>query len=212
MASMVLSSKAARTMLVIVLALASAGCAARYPSRVAPADRQASLPPAPSERTARVRPPAPPAPPPAKPPSELRDDDGPLSAKIKEGTPPARAAALRRTEQARRLLAAGDEARAIELLEGAIAMDSRTPYAYYFLAEAHHAAGRSARARPFLDRAAQLLANEPYWLGRVYALRGRISEDEGRSADARDAYERALEIWPRNSVAAAGLSRVGTAR
>jgi tetratricopeptide (TPR) repeat protein len=109
------------------------------------------------------------------------------------------------------MLAAGEEARAIELLERAIAIDSRTPYAYYFLAEAHHAAGRPALARPFLDRAAQLLAKEPYWLGRVYALRGRMSEDEGRSGEARAAYERALAVWPRNAVAAAGLSRVGTA-
>ncbi len=170
------------------------------------------MPPAPPpERTARVRPPAPPAPPPAKPPSDLRDDDGPLSAKIKDDTPAARAAALRRTEQARGMLAAGEEARAIELLERAIAIDARTPYAPYFLAEAHHAAGRPGLARTFLDRAAQLLGGEPYWLARVYALRGRMYEEEGRVADARAAYGRALATWPRNSVAAAGLSRVGTA-
>jgi Tfp pilus assembly protein PilF len=211
---MVLSSTrpSVRATLTIVLVLTLAGCAAQSTGRTATATQRASVPPAVrAERTARVHSPAPPAPLPAKPPSELRDDDGPLSAKIKDDTPAARAAALRRTEQARGMLAAGEEARAIELLERAIAIDARTPYAHYFLAEAHYAAGRPTLARPFLDRAAQLLSGEPYWLARVHALRGRMLEEEGRSADARAAYERALAVWPRNSVAAAGLARVGTA-
>src|SRR6185369_17994916 len=119
---------------------------------------------------------------PAAPPAgaaALRDDDGPLTGKIDATTPPHRAAALRATEQGRGMLAHGEVPRAIELFERAVAVDARTPYAYYFLAEAHEKAQHRALARSFATRAVQLLAKEPYWLARAQALRGRIAEDEG---------------------------------
>lgn len=136
------------------------------------------------------------------------DDDGPLTAKIDRDTPPRRAAALRLTEQARPLLVGDESARAIELLERAVAVDARAPYAYYFLAEAHADAGHWALARSFVARAQQLFAADPYWLGRVHALHGRIAEEEGRLDEARDAYTRALAAWPRNGDAANALARL----
>jgi len=199
-APLVLRSKHT-TALVAVLLMGCATGPAQRSTRGRAAPTRATAPPA---TTARAQPPgAPEAPRPA-----LRDDDGPLTAKIHDDTPASRAAALRLTEQARGLIASGAEPRAIELLERAVAIDARVPYAYYFLAEAHYAAGRPALARSFLDRAAQLLAGQPYWLGRVYALRGRVCEDEGRRGDARTAYQRALAVWPNNAVAAAGLARL----
>ena len=82
------------------------------------------------------------------------------------------------------------------------------PYAYYFLAEAHADAGHWALARSFVARAQQLFAADPYWLGRVHALHGRIAEEEGRLDEARDAYTRALAAWPRNGDAANALARL----
>jgi len=161
---------------------------------------------APSE-TASVRPPeiAPPALPPAL------EDDGSLVAKIDGTTPPRRAAALRLTERGRAHLAAGEPARAIEVLERAVAIDARSPYAYYFLAEAHAAARHPALAHSFIARAEQLFAGKPYWLGRAHALHGRLAEDAGRSDEARREYDRALAAWPRNADATTGLARLDAA-
>jgi len=155
--------------------------------------------------TAAVRPPeiAPPVVPPA--PAE---DDGPLTAKIDRDTPPRRAAALRLTEQGRAHLAASEPARAIDVLERAIAIDARSPYAYYFLAHAHAEARHPDLARSFVARAEQLFAGNPYWLARAHALHGRLAEDAGRGEEARAEYTRALAAWPPNADAATGLARL----
>ena len=158
-------------------------------------------------QSAAVRPPeiAPPAMTPAV------EDDGPLVAKIDRATPPRRAAALRLTEQGRAHLAAGEPARAIEVLERAIAIDARSPYAYYFLAQAHAEARHPGLARSFVARAEQLFAGNPYWLGRAHALHGRLAEDGGRIDEARAEYTRALVVWPQNADASSGLARLDAA-
>jgi len=127
---------------------------------------------------------------------------------------PERAAALRLTEQARELLAAGtDTGRAVSLLEQAIALDSHTPYAYYFLGEAHFRLGAARRALGFLERAASLLDANPYWASRVWGLRGLIWESGGERDQALDAYRRALALWPQNLTAVSGSARLeGEAR
>ncbi len=127
---------------------------------------------------------------------------------------PERAAALRLTEQARELLVAGtDTGRAVSLLEQAIALDSHTPYAYYFLGEAHFRLGAAERALGFLERAASLLDANPYWASRVWGLRGLIWESGGERGQALDAYRRALALWPQNLTAVSGSARLeGEAR
>ncbi|MCC6849535.1 MAG: tetratricopeptide repeat protein [Deltaproteobacteria bacterium] len=159
---------------------------------------------------ARARPPAPPAPPSAARASEVRADDGPLTAKIDAHTPPARANALRLAEEGRQRLASGDPARAIELLERAVAVDARVPYSYYFLACAHAEMRQPDLARRLLDRAGQKLAHEPYWRSRVEELHGKLLSDAGKTSEADAAYRRSLEAWPGNRVAAEALT--GAAR
>jgi tetratricopeptide (TPR) repeat protein len=139
------------------------------------------------------------------------EDDGSLVAKIDRATPPRRAAALRLTEQGRAHLAAGEPARAIEILERAVAIDARSPYAYYFLAQAHVEARHPGMARSFVARAEQLFAGNPYWLGRAHALHGRLAEDGGRIDEARAEYTRALAVWPQNADASSGLARLDAA-
>jgi hypothetical protein len=169
----------------------------RATARPAPSDARAPV------EVARARPPAPPPP---SLPAATRADDGPLTAKIDANTPAGWSAALRLTEEGRRRLAAGDPPRAIELLERAIAVDARVPYAYYFLAKAHAEANHPALANRFLDRAEQKLAGEPYWRSEVYALRGKLLAQEGKSAAAEASYRRALEAWPGNRAAAEALT------
>ncbi|MEO6029827.1 MAG: tetratricopeptide repeat protein [Candidatus Binatia bacterium] len=188
---------------VVVIGLTLSGCAQAAVRHQRPRTAQAPRNDDRPVEVARARPPAPPAP--ARP-AATRADDAPLTAKIDNATPAGRSAALRLTEEGRQRLAAGDAPRAIDLLERAIAVDARVPYAYYFLAKAHADLHHPALAHRFLDRADQKLANEPYWRSQVNALRGQLLADEGRSAEAEAAYRRALDAWPGNRAAAEALT------
>jgi tetratricopeptide (TPR) repeat protein len=195
----------ARWLFLVVIAVTLSACAQAATRREPPS--AAARAPKKNERpveVARTRPPAPP-PVPARPPA-TRSDDGPLTAKIDSATPAGRAAALRLTEEGRQRLAAGDPARAVDLLERAITVDARVPYAYYFLAQAHADLQHTALAQRFLDRAAQKLANEPYWRSEVDRLRGDLLVREGRGTEAEAAYRRALESWPGNRAASEALT------
>jgi tetratricopeptide (TPR) repeat protein len=169
----------------------------------------------PEERTARSLPPQappPPPPPPALPPpppaAPPLADDSSLLAKITPNTPPPRAASLRLTEEARKLLDGGDHSKALNLLEKTIAIDSSNPYGYFFLAKAHHALGRQQESLKFLDVAEGLLAGNSYWLSEVYALRGEDYRALGAMERADSNYSQALRLNPGNRTAADGQSRV----
>jgi hypothetical protein len=195
----------ARWPLMLCLACLLSACAqatARPEPHVAGPARKRSAP----VDVARARPPEPPAPPVSARPAATRADDGPLTAKIDAATPAGRSAALRLTEEGRQRLAAGDSARAIELLERAVAVDARVPYTYYFLAVAHADAGHPALAHRFLDRAGQKLTGEPYWRSRVDELRGKLLAGEGKTEESQAAYRRALDAWPGNHAAAQALT------
>jgi tetratricopeptide (TPR) repeat protein len=187
-----------------VMGLVLAACAPARSSRAVARPRPA--PDRPPTEVARARPPE--SLPPASRPAATRADSGPLTAKIDGTTPASRSAALRLTEEGRRQIAT-NPARAIELLERAVTVDARVPYAYYFLAEAHAQAGQPALAFRFLDRAEQKLASEPYWMSETYRLRGTLLAAAGKDADAERAYRRALEAWPGNRAAAQALTAAG---
>lgn len=191
-----------RRWFVIVMTCSTAACATATarPSRPTAAVAKER----PAVEVARTRPPEP-VPAPARP-TATRADDGPLTAKIDAATPAGRGAALRLTEEGRQKLANGETARAIDLLERAIAVDQRVPYTYFFLAKAHAEAGHRELAHRFLDRAQQKLAGEPYWRSEVDGLRGKLFTEEGRTAEAAAAYRRALEAWPGNRAAAEALT------
>jgi tetratricopeptide (TPR) repeat protein len=135
-------------------------------------------------------------------------DDSSLLAKITPTTTPQRAASLRLTEEGRRLLEAGDPAKALSRLEKTIAIDSTNPYGYFFLGKAHYSLGRHQESLKFLDVAESLFAGNPYWLAEVFALRGEDYRALG-AADRADAnYAQALRLNPGNRMAAEGLSRL----
>ncbi len=107
-------------------------------------------------------------------------------------------------------LESGDPDAALEHFERAIAVDPTNPYAYYFLGEVHLQRGDYDQAITFADRAAALSArSDPAWLARACTLQGQVYEAAGRFADARDAYQRALQANPQDRSALAGLGRVG---
>jgi hypothetical protein len=85
---------------------------------------------------------------PTKPPLT---DDGSLLAKIMPGTPPQRAASLRLSEEARKLLDGGEYAKALTRLERAISIDSTNAYAHFLLAKTQFGLRRYNESLNFLD-------------------------------------------------------------
>lgn len=142
--------------------------------------------------------------PPAKPPVA---DDSSLLAKIIPGTPPQRAASLRLTEEARKLLEGGEYAKALTRLERAIAIDSTNAYGHFLLAKTQFGLGRYKESLNFLDVAESRLGSEPFWLSEVYALRGENFRALGMAQRADESYEKALTINSGNRTAADALSR-----
>lgn len=131
---------------------------------------------------------------------------------IGPGTAPNVAAATRLVEAARRDLVAGNDSAALERLERAIAVDPNNPYAYCFLALLHLRTRTYDQAIAFADRAATLArATSPAWASRAFTLQGQAYEFAGRFADARQAYQRAVQAAPDNHSAAGGLARTGGA-
>lgn len=140
--------------------------------------------------------------PPAKPPVA---DDSSLLAKIIPGTPPQRAASLRLSEEARKLIDGGEYARALSRLERAIALDSTNAYGHFLLARTQFGLKRYKESLNFLDVAESRLGAEPFWLSEVYALKGENFRALGMVERAEESYAKALEINPDNRTVAEAL-------
>ena len=145
---------------------------------------------------------------PAKGASPSLPDDSSLIAKISPRTSPQRAASLRLTEEGRKLIEAGEYAKALGRLEKTISIDSTNPYGYYYLAQSHFYLGRYQESLNFLDVAESLLSNESYWLAEVFALKGENLHALGFLQKADASYSQALRLNPGNRLAAEGLSNV----
>lgn len=147
-----------------------------------------------------------PAPTKEPPPPVL--DDSSLIAKITPKTPPQRAASLRLTDEGRKFIESGEYAKALTRLEKTIAIDSTNPYGYYYLAQAQFHLGRYQESLNFLDVAESLLANEPFWMAEVFALKGENFRSLGFLQRADSSYSQALRLNSGNRVAAEGLSGI----
>jgi hypothetical protein len=159
-----------------------------------------------SARVLKEPPSTPEAAPEPEPPAPLPDDSS-LLAKITARTQPQRAASLRLAEEGRKLIDGGAPAKGLPRLEQSIAIDSTNPYAYFYLAKAHHKLGRHRESLNFLDVAESRLSGEPYWLAEVHALRGENFRALGMGERAEASYSKALSINPGNRTAVEATSR-----
>ncbi len=135
-------------------------------------------------------------------------DDSSLLAKITPGTPPQRAASLRLTEEGRKLLEAGDPARALTRLEKTIVIDSTNAYGYFYLALAQYRLGRFKESLNFLDVAESRLGAEPFWLAEIHALRGENFRALGQLQRAEASYNEAVRLNSGNRTAIDALARM----
>ena len=145
---------------------------------------------------------------PAEPGAPPLPDDSSLLAKITQGTSPQRAASLRLTDEGRRLLDAGDAARAVTRLEKTIVIDSTNPYGYFYLAKAQYRLRQYKESLNFLDVAESRLTGEPFWLAEVEALRGENYRALGMTQKAEASYAQALRLNSGNRTALDALSHL----
>lgn len=165
-----------------------------------PAETDAAIPPRLSEYPTIPQPEL--SPPPPLP------DDSSLLAKITAGVTPRRAASLRLTDEASKLLEAGEPAKAISRLERSIVIDSTNPYGYFYLAKAQYRLGRYQASLNFLDVTEARLNGEPFWLAEVHALRGENYRALGQLQRAEASYGQAMRLNSGNRTAADALLRL----
>jgi len=135
-------------------------------------------------------------------------DDSSLLAKITPGISPHRAASLRVTDEGRKMLDAGEPAKAISRLERTIVIDSTNGYGYFYLAKAQYRLGRYQESLNLLEVAQSRLNGEPFWLAEVHALRGENYRALGQAPRAETSYHQSLRINSGNRTASDGLARM----
>lgn len=133
----------------------------------------------------------------------------PLTVLINPRTPARRAASLRLTEEARRLIDMGQNGEAIQKLDRAIPLDPLNPYVYFFLAWSHQHIGNSKQSLTFIAEAERLFGPDGPWLSEVHALRGKVFQSLGELEKARAEYTMALRLDPANPRAQEGMMSVG---
>ncbi len=135
-------------------------------------------------------------------------EDPSLIAMISPQTPPRSALSLRLAEEGRKFLEGREYARGLARLETAISMDSRNRFAHFYLAEAHYALGHHEQSLNFLEITESYFADQPMWLARIHALRGKNHESLGFFKRADESYLKALKLNPRDPVALKGISEM----
>jgi tetratricopeptide (TPR) repeat protein len=141
-----------------------------------------------------------------EPKSDLAES---LAPQIKSAKSPNVAAALRLVDDGRALLAQKRYDQARDRFERSVAIDPSSFYGYYYLARLSYVSQSYSQAVAFANRATALGAGaERPWLARAYTLQGEIFEKVGRFADARTAYQRAVDTDPTNLTAFVGRARV----
>jgi hypothetical protein len=157
------------------------------------------------EQLAALPPPVAPGEAPATQPESLLTHIGPT-------TPPNVAAALRLIEDGRQQMNQERYDHALDRFERALAIDPSNAYGYYFLALLHFETKKYDQAVAFASRAVVLSARtDRVLMGRSYGLEGEAYEAVGRYADARKAYEKAVEADPNNLAARVGVARLNPA-
>lgn len=147
-------------------------------------------------------------PPPAPPEDErLRVPAGAerQSAPIKTGQ---QMASLEITERGRRTLEEGKVDQALSLLQKALSLDPRNPYAYYYIGKARYIRKEYTKILTPLDQAQVYFLKERGWLSRVHTLRGQTFEALSRPEEALSEFKKAITMDRSNPEARKGLSRL----
>ena len=98
------------------------------------------------------------------------------------------AAALRLVESGRTLIQAGENRRAVAVLERALSLEA-SPFVYFYRARAHYYLADYQRAAEFVEIAEALFYQQPAWSEELFKLKTALSTPRG-----------GLEIRPRQNI------------
>ena len=140
--------------------------------------------------------------------SAPRPGDSSLIATITHKTAPRQAVSLRFTEEGKTLIQSGQFSRAVVRLEKSLALDSASPYTYFYLGRAHYYLGQHQKSLNFLEVAESLFNRRASWLGEIYVLKGEIYQTLGSIRRARLSFSKALRMDPENPAAAEKLNLI----
>jgi hypothetical protein len=101
-----------------------------------------------------------------------------LLSAIGRGTSSKRAAALRLVESGRTLIQAGENRRAVAILERALSLEA-SPFVYFYLARAHYYLADYQRAAEFVEIAEALFYQQPDWSEELFKLKTVLSTPRG---------------------------------
>jgi tetratricopeptide (TPR) repeat protein len=101
-----------------------------------------------------------------------------LLSAIGRGTSSKRAAALRLVESGRTLIQAGENRRAVAVLERALSLEA-SPFVYFYLARAHYYLADYQRAAEFVEIAEALFYQQPDWSEELFKLKTVLSTSRG---------------------------------
>ena len=108
-----------------------------------------------------------------------------LLSAIGRGTSSKRAAALRLVESGRTLIQAGENRRAVAVLERALSLEA-SPFVYFYLARAHYYLADYQRAAEFVEIAEALFYQQPDWSEELFKLKTVLSTPRGGPEIGRD--------------------------
>ena len=101
-----------------------------------------------------------------------------LLSAIGRGTSSKRAAALRLIESGRTLIQAGENRRAVSVLEKALSLEA-SPFVYFYLARAHYYLADYQRAAQFAEIAETLFSDQSDWSEELFKLKAALSVPHG---------------------------------
>ena len=101
-----------------------------------------------------------------------------LLSAIGRGTSSKRAATLRLIESGRTLIQAGENRRAVAVLERALSLEA-SPFVYFYLARAHYYLADYQRAAEFVEIAEALFYQQPDWSEELFKLKTVLSTSRG---------------------------------
>lgn len=101
-----------------------------------------------------------------------------LLSAIGRGTSSKRAAALHLVESGRTLIQAGENRRAVSVLEKALSLEA-SPFVYFYLARAHYYLADYQRAAKFAEIAETLFSDQSDWSAELFKLKAALSAPHG---------------------------------
>src|SRR5579875_2764018 len=156
--------------------------------------------------------------------SSVENGSGPVNAEAAQGEgaslgqtqsapgqpPPALAASLRFTEDARERLRDGQIDEALRDLARAVSLDASNAFAYFYLGRAYLARKNYPQALTFFRHAVIGFNGRPDWAAEALTYQGLCDEELGKNLDAAQAYKQALALSPNNFRARVGYGRLAS--